>query len=136
VLKFIESVVLFVRDVPGAATWYAELFGSEVKYENAHYAYVQAPGVLYGFHPADSKCPGGIGGTAVYWEVEDLAEAIAELVTRGASVYRGPGTTDFGAGAAMLLCPFGCTIGLNRSTPQSRAALALGNAESPPSSEA
>lgn len=46
---------------------------------------------------ADSKCPGGVGGTTVYW--------------------------------AMLIDPFGCTIGLNASTPRSRAAIdAVGGA--------
>ena len=122
-LKAVESVVLFVPDIHAAAQWYASLFGSVVKYENAHYAYVQAPGVRYGFHSSDAKCPGGVGGATVYWEVEDLELAIAALLARGARRYRGPATTSFGAGVAMLVCPFGCTIGLNCSTPASRAAL-------------
>jgi predicted enzyme related to lactoylglutathione lyase len=124
VLRFIESVVLFVEDIDAAAKWYASLFGSKVNYENEKYAFVQAPGVLYGFHPSDAKCPGGVGGTTVYWEVEDLEATVADLVARGAHLHRGPGKTSFGAGAAMLVCPFGCTIGLNRSTPESRAAVA------------
>ncbi len=70
-------------------------------------------------HPADSKCPGGIGGTTVYWEVEDMAEALSQLQARGAKLHRGPGITDFGARAAMLIDPFGSTIGLNQSSPQS-----------------
>jgi predicted enzyme related to lactoylglutathione lyase len=122
-LKFIESVVFFVDDIDGAANWYARLLGSEVRYENPRYAFVQGPGVLLGFHPADDKCPGGVGGTTVYWEVDDLHSTVAALVQKGAKLHRGPGTTSFGAGAAMLVCPFGCTIGLNASTPTSRAAL-------------
>lgn len=77
--------------------------------------------VTLGFHPADHKCPGGVGGTTVYWEVDSLAEAIAFLVERGAVLYRGPALTAFGAAAAMLEGPFGCSIGLNASTPESRA---------------
>jgi predicted enzyme related to lactoylglutathione lyase len=122
--RFVESVVLFVPDIHAAAAWYASLFGAEVRYENPNYAYLQAPGVLYGFHPADAKCPGGVGGTTVYWEVDNLDDAVAVLVAKGATVLRGPARTSLGAGAAMLVCPFGCTIGLNRSTAASRAVIA------------
>src|SRR5687767_1620327 len=112
-LRFVESVVLFVPDVGAAAAWYAELFGSEVAWENPDFAFVKAAGVVVGFHPADIKCPGGIGGTTVYWEVEDINESVAFLTSRGAKLHRGPAVTNFGAGAAMLIDPFGCSIGLN-----------------------
>ncbi len=120
IFKHVESVVLFVPDIDAAASWYAELFGTTVQHENPKYAFIQAPGLLVGFHPADRKCPGGIGGTSAYWEVERLDEAIKSLVDRGAKLFRGPGTTDFGATIALLIDPFGCTIGLNQSTEQSR----------------
>lgn len=120
IFKHVESVVLFVPDIDAAASWYAELFGTTVQHENPKYAFIQAPGLLIGFHPADKKCPGGIGGTSAYWEVERLDEAIKSLVDRGAKLFRGPGTTDFGATIALLIDPFGCTIGLNQSTEQSR----------------
>ena len=119
-LKQLESVVLFVPDIDAAAGWYAEIFGARVQHENPKYAFVRAPGVLIGFHPADAKCPGGIGGTSVYWEVERLDVAIDSLIDRGAKLFRGPGTTDFGATIALLVDPFGCTIGLNQSTELSR----------------
>lgn len=122
--KKVESVVLFVADIDQAAAWYAEIFQTEIRRENAQYAFIKAPGCLLGFHPLDSKCPGGAGGTTVYWEVEGLQDAIKTLEQRGASLYRGPISTSFGASAAMLLDPFGCTIGLNQSTVQSLQALA------------
>ncbi len=123
VLERVESVVLFVAHVDQAARWYARLFGVPVQYENPRYAFIRAPGVLVGFHPADAKCPGGIGGTTVYWEVADLAEAVALLLSHGARLHRGPAHTDLGAGAAMLVDPFGCTIGLNQSTAASLRAI-------------
>ncbi|WP_417282686.1 VOC family protein [Comamonas sp.] len=112
-LKQIESIVFFVSDIEAAAAWYAELFQAEVQHENSQYAFIQAAGCLLGFHPLDSKCPGGVGGTTVYWEVADLDVAIKALEHRGAVLYRGPISTSLGARAAMLLDPFGCTIGLN-----------------------
>jgi predicted enzyme related to lactoylglutathione lyase len=63
-----------------------------------------------------------VGGTTVYWEVADLPAAVAALTARGAVLHRGPTHTDLGAGAAMLIDPFGCSIGLNMASPRSRAA--------------
>lgn len=57
--KQLESVVLFVPDIDIAASWYADLFQTEIQRENAQYAFIQAPGCLLGFHPLDSKCPVG-----------------------------------------------------------------------------
>ncbi|WP_200915940.1 VOC family protein [Jeongeupia sp. HS-3] len=113
--KVVDSVVLFVADIEAAARWYAALLSAEVEYENAFYAYVRGPGVILGFHPADDKCPGGIGGTTVYWAVADLQASIAQLQARGARLYRGPIVTSLGAQAAMLVDPFGCSIGLMSS---------------------
>ena len=122
-LKHLESVVLFVPDIDAAASWYADIFGTTVRHENPKYAFIQAPGLLIGFHPADRKCPGGVGGTSAYCEVDRLDAAIKSLTDRGAKLFRGPGTTDFGATIALLVDPFGCTIGLNQSTEQSRRSI-------------
>ena len=122
-LERVESVVLFVQDVDTAAAWYAALFGTTVQHENPHYAFVRGPGVLVGFHPADAKCPGGIGGTSVYWEVGDLVAALARLQAHGARLHRGPACTDLGAKVALLVDPFGCTIGLNQSSAASLRAI-------------
>ena len=56
----------------------------EIGWENPQYAFIKAPGVSIGFHPADAKCPGGIGGTTVYWEVESIEAAVRFLTERGA----------------------------------------------------
>ena len=114
-LKHIESVVLFVHDIDAAAQWYAEIFEVDVRHENSQYAYIRVQGLALGFHPVDKKSPGGKGGATAYWEVANLAAAIRFLQSRGAVLYRGPIQTDLGAKAAMLLDPFGCTIGLNES---------------------
>jgi predicted enzyme related to lactoylglutathione lyase len=125
----IESVVLFVADIRKAASWYADLLDAPVDFENDRFAFVHSHGITLGFHPADEKCPGGIGGTTVYWEVSELESAISVLIARGATVYRGPGATDFGARVALMLDPFGCTIGLNESTPESRRRISSGVAK-------
>jgi predicted enzyme related to lactoylglutathione lyase/GNAT superfamily N-acetyltransferase len=125
-LRHVQSVVLFVPDIDAAAAWYAALLGSTVEYENPKFAYVRGAGTVVGFHPADGKCPGGIGGTTVYWEVSDLEEAVRQLVKRGARLHRGPGQTSLEATVALLIDPFGCTIGLNEASERSRRALSAG----------
>lgn len=69
--KQLESVIYFVPDIDAAARWYADLLGTAVEHENPQFAFVRGPGLVLGFHPADAKCPGGIGGTTAYWEVAD-----------------------------------------------------------------
>jgi predicted enzyme related to lactoylglutathione lyase len=122
--RHIEAVVLFVPDIEAAASWYAALLCTRVEHENPKYAYVRGAGTVIGFHPADEKCPGGIGGTTVYWEVSNLVTAVSELLERGARLRRGPGETSLGAKVALLIDPFGCTIGLNEASSQSKAILA------------
>lgn len=134
-LRAVESVVFFVSDIDAAAAWWADLLGSPVGHENPRFAFVHGPGgVLLGFHPADAKCPGGIGGTTVYWEVDDLDAGVAALQARGARLHRGPARTDFGAAVAMLVCPWGCSIGLNQATPASRQAIQASLSSPPPPS--
>ncbi|MDR0213863.1 MAG: VOC family protein [Comamonas sp.] len=122
-LKQLESVLLFVSDIEEAATWYAEIFETKVHHENEHYAFIKTTTCLIGFHPLDHKCPGGPGGACTYWEVADLDAAISALQRKGAALYRGPITTSLGARAAMLLDPFGCTLGLNQASAQSLDAI-------------
>ena len=130
ILRRIESVVLFVPDIEAAAAWYASVLGVSVEHENSKYAYVRGAGTVIGFHPADGKCPGGVGATSVYWEVASLAKAVESLVAKGARVHRGPGTTSFRAKMALLIDPFGCTIGLNEPSNESKAKLSAGQAQS------
>lgn len=112
----LESVVLFVNDIDAAAAWYADLLGAPVEHENPRYAFVRARhGVIIGFHPGDAKNPGGVPGTTPYWEVADFDSALATLLARGATLHRGPAVTDFGARVALLIDPFGNTLGLNQA---------------------
>lgn len=133
-LSTIESVVRFVPDIEAAARWYADLLGVEVRHENPRYAFVVCGGLVIGFHPADEKCPGGIGGTTVYWEVDSLDDAVGRLVAAGARIHRGPGSTSYGARVALLVDPFGCTIGLNQASEASRRLIGIGRPSGAPAS--
>lgn len=47
--------------------------------------------------------------------VNDFDAAIGTLLARGATLHRGPVVTDFGARVALLIDPFGNTLGLNQA---------------------
>jgi predicted enzyme related to lactoylglutathione lyase len=132
-LKCIESVVFFVADIHAAARWYAPLVGltaRDVQYENPQYAFIQAPGLLIGFHPADEKCPGGVGGTTSYWSVDDLDRIREHMIASGARLHRGPALTDLGDRVCMLIDPFGNTVGLHQArAPQSGNSVGLHQAK-------
>jgi uncharacterized protein len=119
-LKAIESVVFFVNDIHAAARWYADLFAIEherIEYENPGYAFIRGPGLLLGFHPADAKCPGGVGGTTSYWSVVNLDRVRDHMIAGGARLHRGPARTDLGDDVCMLIDPFGNSIGLHQAKP-------------------
>jgi uncharacterized protein len=115
-IRGIDSVLFFVSDIHAAAQWYASLFDSSIEYENPFYAFVKTPFSTFGFHPADEKCPGGRGGSVTYLEVENADNTIALLISKGASLHRGPITTTLGARVAMICDPFGSLLGISEST--------------------
>jgi uncharacterized protein len=112
-IRGIDSVLFFVSDIHAAAQWYASLFDSSIEYENPFYAFVKTPFSTFGFHPADEKCPGGRGGSVTYLEVENADNTITLLISKGASLHRGPITTPLGARVAVICDPFGSLLGIS-----------------------
>ena len=47
--------------------------------------------------------------------MDDFDATLATLLARGAILHRGPAVTDFGARVALLIDPFGNTLGLNQA---------------------
>lgn len=111
-LEKYDSTIYFVKDIHSAAHWYSEIIGSEVKYENEMYAYIEYGNTKLGFHPEDNKSKSGIAGQTMYWRVCSLETAIKALTSRGAKHYRGPIQTSLNEYACILLDPFGNTLGL------------------------
>lgn len=109
----IDSVIFFVADIHAASAWYAEIFGVQVEYETRRFALIKSPSVTIGFQPLDAKSPGGVGGTTVFWQVEDASAAMDALIARGAQRQRGPYVSEDGGSTAIVVDPFGCALGLS-----------------------
>ena len=116
-LKGIDSVVFFVKDVHAAARWYAAILDSNVEYENEHYAFVTFEFGKFGFHPEDSKSSSGVVGQTTYWQVDSINETRSLFIQHGAKMYRGPLKTDLGQYVCILKDPFGSTIGFASNKP-------------------
>lgn len=123
-LQGLTTMVLTAEDVDAAADWYSEALGVAPYFrrpETGPAAYVEfriGPdedelGIMNrAYAPAGSA---GTGSSTTYWQVEDAASTLSELVSRGAQVHvpvteRGGGFTT-----ASVIDPFGNVLGLMHS---------------------
>jgi predicted enzyme related to lactoylglutathione lyase/uncharacterized damage-inducible protein DinB len=133
----VSTVRLHAADLPAARAWYADLLGAEPSFDRADY-------VEWRLGPHDHElglldlqyAPGRPEeheqhGSVVYWQVDDADAAVADLVTRGATIHEG--VQDFGGGyrGAVVVDPFGNELGVMQ-----RPALPSSTTPKPDSDEA
>lgn len=76
----LNQVTVEVSDIPRARAFY-QGFGLELIVSSAHYARLLCPGgATFSIHLAEAVSP---GGTAVYFECDDLDERVAALEAAG-----------------------------------------------------
>jgi predicted enzyme related to lactoylglutathione lyase len=130
-LKGMATVSYFADDVPAARDWYAELLQQQpyfVRPEEGPPAYVEFRvgdsedelGIIDSrYSPSgpdstgtDSTGTGRIGGTIVYWHVDDLAATVERLIALGARQHEPitPRGEDFST--ASVVDPFGNILGV------------------------
>lgn len=106
-----------VSDVPAATAWYADIFGVEPYFVRDGYVEFRIGRDADEFGIVDERfVPGAAGrtpgGQFVYWAVDDVDEALAAFVARGATpaeprTERGPGFVT-----ASVVDPWGNVIGV------------------------
>ncbi|WP_157497580.1 VOC family protein [Gilvimarinus chinensis] len=69
---------------------------------------------------ADHKVNSAPSGTVLYWQTDNLEEAVMKLTALGAKLYRGPLDIEDNQVICQLMDPFGNLIGL-RAPAQSQA---------------
>jgi len=62
--------------------------------------------------PSDAKLPTGMAGTVLYWQFDDLLQAIKHFQSLGSTLYRGPLQIEQGMGMCQMTDTFGNLIGL------------------------
>jgi predicted enzyme related to lactoylglutathione lyase/uncharacterized damage-inducible protein DinB len=112
----VSTVRLHAADLPAARTWYADLLGADPYFVRDEYVewrvgpHDHELGILdLTFAPEGSS---EHGGTVAYWQVDDVDAALADLLTRDATVHED--VRDFGGGyrGAVVKDPFGNTLGI------------------------
>jgi predicted enzyme related to lactoylglutathione lyase len=121
-LRGLTTVSFWADDLIAARDWYADLLGIEPYFqrpEEGPLAYVEfrigADEDEFGLidrryaPPGTSRDP---GGAVIYWQVDDVAAAVARLVEHGATEYQPVVERDAGFVTASVLDPFGNILGL------------------------
>ena len=121
-LRVLTTVSFWADDVIAARDWYAEVLGIEPYFqrpEEGPLAYIEFRiGAdedelgLIDRRYAPPIAPRDPGGAVIYWQVDDVAAAVARLVEHGATEYQPVVERDAGFVTAAVLDPFGNILGL------------------------
>ena len=121
-LHGLTTVSFWADDVIAARDWYADVLGIEPYFqrpEEGPPAYIEFRiGAdedelgLIDRRYAPPRTPRDPGGAVIYWQVDDVAAAVARLVEHGASEYQPVVERDAGFVTASVLDPFGNVLGL------------------------
>ncbi len=78
-----STITIMVSDMDRAVSFYVETLGFELrKRYGAHYAEVDAPGLLIGLHPSDKEIVVG-DNMSIGFGTKDLDATVAHLKTKG-----------------------------------------------------
>lgn len=122
-LHGLTTMVLTADDVDAAAAWYAEALGTAPYFrrpEDGPAAYVE-----FRLGPDEDELgimdrsyapgAGGAGPSTTYWQVDDVAAAVDELLSRGATPHEPVTEREAGFSTGSVVDPFGNVLGLMRS---------------------
>jgi predicted enzyme related to lactoylglutathione lyase len=121
-LRGLTTVSFWADDVLAARDWYADVLGIEPYFQRPE----EGPAAYIEFRigadedelglidrryapPSSSRDP---SGAVIYWQVDDVAAAVARLVEEGATAYQPVVERDAGFVTASVLDPFGNILGL------------------------
>lgn len=123
-LRGMCTVTLTADDVPAATRWYADLLGIEpyfVRPEDGPPAYVEFRvgddedelGIMDRRYLPETAGSGSVDGTVLYWAVDDIEGAYADLLERGATVHQPVRPlAEPGWAIASVVDPFGNVLGV------------------------
>jgi lactoylglutathione lyase len=107
----LRTVIYYVPDLKAAKEWYAKAFDTEPYFDEPYYTGFEIGGYELGLHPATKDLQTG-NNIAVYWGVENMEAAHAELIRQGATEYEKPTEVGEGIIVAAVKDPWGNIIGL------------------------
>jgi len=111
----LRTVAYEVDDLQAAKAWYTEALGYGPYFDEAFYVGFNVGGYELGLVPAEEDAHTGLGGTTVYWGVEDIEGAMARLTELGATVHGEIVDVGEGIMVASVVDPFGNLLGVIRN---------------------
>jgi predicted enzyme related to lactoylglutathione lyase len=114
----LNQIDLIVRDVPAATEFFRDVLGLPARFADIRFAEMDAGGGFTLMLSPDALVPTRpAAGTILHFQVEDVAQALEEARSRGATVLLGPTHTGWGTESAMIAGPEEVVIDLYRPVP-------------------
>ena len=107
----LRTVIYHTDDLPKARQWYTEITGIEPYFDKPYYVGYDINGCELGLDPDTSQTVSGTGAIA-YWKVDNIHEAVAKCVDKGASVHSNIQNVGGSIEVAIIKDPFGNYVGL------------------------
>ncbi|MBA3832451.1 MAG: VOC family protein [Chthoniobacterales bacterium] len=108
----LRTVIYHAPDLDRAKTWYTSVLRLEPYFDMPFYVGYDVGGYELGLDPDASSTPQGDAGAVAYWGVPNAQEALAHLISLGATARTGPQTVGKGIRVATVLDPFGNVLGI------------------------
>jgi predicted enzyme related to lactoylglutathione lyase len=111
----LNQIDVIVRDVPAATGFFRDVLGLAVRFADPRFAELDAGGGFTLMLSPDALVPTKpAAGTILHFQVEDVAQALEEVRSRGAAVLLEPTRTGWGTESAMIAGPEGVVVDLYR----------------------
>jgi lactoylglutathione lyase len=116
-VKALQTVVVNVRDVDGAARFYRDLLGMQQVYEHGGRIGLQCGEARVLLHPTDTseRADAAAWNVELYFQVDDVDQAIDALRLEGVGVLVEPTDEPWGERDAGVLSPDGYPVYLTQS---------------------
>lgn len=110
-LKKLRTVVYHTTDLAAAKEWYIQATGIQPYFDEPFYVGFDINGCELALDPDMTGVVPGNQST-VYWAVDSVEDAVAKMVSLGATIVQPPTNVGGPIIAASVADPFGNTIGL------------------------
>jgi predicted enzyme related to lactoylglutathione lyase len=108
----LRTVIYKAPDLAAAKAWYSKVFGIAPYFDEPYYVGFSVGGFELGLDPDVKGQGAGPGGSVAYWGVANLATALAEMQSRGATTVSPLQDVGGDIKVASVRDPFGNVIGL------------------------